>query len=152
MNELDAIVVLLILFGVFNSMAKKAKQAREQSEKKKAQPQSVQQARPKSEKVSAAPAAPSSTRLERESMQPAFQQLRTSLDDRPQKEAYVGSLGVTSQEGEDPGHDHSLHAYRLPEQAAPIHTPLSFGGSDMVRAVVMSEILQRPCERRWGRR
>ena len=133
-------------------MAKKAKQAREQAEKKKAQPQSVQQARPKSEKASAAPAAPSFTRLERAPMQSAFQQLQMNLDDRPKKEAYVGSLGVTSLEGEDPDHDHSLHAYRLPEQFEPAHTPLTFGGSDMVHAVVMSEILQRPCERRWGRR
>ena len=64
-----------------------------------------------------------------------------------------GSLGVNSTEGQDPCHEDQLaHVYPA-SPSAPVMTEvpglaLEWSGDSMVRAVIMQEVLQRPCQRR----
>lgn len=62
-----------------------------------------------------------------------------------------GSLGVTSLEGKDPCHEDQLtYAHRSEEDVASEQGGLTFDwtGSNMVKAVVMQEVLTRPAQRR----
>jgi len=61
-----------------------------------------------------------------------------------------GSLGYTSTEGKDPCHEEQLTHLRTPEETAvPEQDGLTFNwsGSDLVKAVVMQEVLTRPANR-----
>ena len=63
----------------------------------------------------------------------------------------AGSLGVTSTEGKDPCHEEQLTHVRRPEVSiAPAQGGLTFDwtGDNMVKAVVMQEVLTRPVQRR----
>lgn len=58
-----------------------------------------------------------------------------------------GSLGYASTEGKDPCHEEQLtHPRTMEEAAAPEQGGLTFSwtGSDLVKAVVMQEVLTRP--------
>lgn len=61
-----------------------------------------------------------------------------------------GSLGVTSEEGKDPCHDeqliHTRQAAEVP--AAETAQPFQWSGENMMKAVIMQEVLTRPCQRR----
>lgn len=61
-----------------------------------------------------------------------------------------GSLGVTSEEGKDPCHDeqliHTRQALIVPAEETAQSLPWS--GENMMKAVIMQEVLTRPCQRR----
>ncbi len=61
-----------------------------------------------------------------------------------------GSLGETSSEGKDPCHEEQLTHVRTIEEPAPEQGGLAFNwsGENMVKAVIMQEVLTRPCQRR----
>lgn len=64
---------------------------------------------------------------------------------------FAGSMNAKTGEGEDPCHENQL-ASAAP-QIAPVPTErpgltLNFSGNEMVRAVIMQEVLTRPCDRR----
>ncbi len=61
-----------------------------------------------------------------------------------------GSLGETSSEGKDPCHEEQLTHVRTIEEPAPEQGGLTFSwsGDNMVKAVIMQEVLTRPCQRR----
>lgn len=61
-----------------------------------------------------------------------------------------GSLGVTSMEGKDPCHEDELTLERTFAEPTQQEGGLTFNwtGSSMVNAVVMQEVLTRPCQRR----
>ncbi len=61
-----------------------------------------------------------------------------------------GSLGVPSSEGKDPCHEEQLTHVRTIEEPAPEQGGLAFNwsGENMVKAVIMQEVLTRPCQRR----
>ncbi len=66
-------------------------------------------------------------------------------------EMFAGSMNAETGEGEDPCHEEQLSPDVPP--LAPVMTErpglaLSFSGSEMVRAVIMQEVLTRPCNRR----
>ena len=60
-----------------------------------------------------------------------------------------GSLGVTSSEGKDPCHEPQLTHARSTPETTEVEGGLTFdwSGQNMVKAVVMQEILTRPCQR-----
>jgi len=61
-----------------------------------------------------------------------------------------GSLDYTSTEGKDPCHEEQLNHVRTPE-AAPVHEgglTFDWTGDNMVKAIVMQEVLTRPVQRR----
>ncbi|MDD6050682.1 MAG: hypothetical protein PUC00_05360 [Clostridiales bacterium] len=61
-----------------------------------------------------------------------------------------GSLGETSEEGKDPCHDeqliHPRQAVEVPAEETA--QPFQWSGSNMMKAVIMQEVLNRPCQRR----
>lgn len=66
-------------------------------------------------------------------------------------EMFAGSMNAATGEGEDPCHEEQLAPDAA--QTAPVMTErpglaLNFSGSEMVRAVIMQEVLTRPCNRR----
>ncbi|MDO4483155.1 MAG: hypothetical protein Q4C54_01600 [Clostridia bacterium] len=70
------------------------------------------------------------------------------------RDVFAGSLHAETTEGEDIGHEHSSHLTSRPaEQEAPAlgNLGVAFSRDDLVRAVVMQEILTRPCDRRRNR-
>ena len=80
------------------------------------------------------------------------------------EETFLGSLGEDSLEGVDPCHEDELAPAEYPCKASPDAMSgaaararttaqpsglnLRWSGDEMLRAVVMSEILTRPCDRR----
>lgn len=65
---------------------------------------------------------------------------------------FAGSMNAKTGEGEDPCHEDQLVSAAAP-QIAPVPTEqpglaLNFSGNEMVRAVIMQEVLTRPCDRR----
>lgn len=61
-----------------------------------------------------------------------------------------GSLGQTSSEGKDPCHEEQLTHVRTIEEPASEQGGLVFNwsGENMMKAVIMQEVLTRPCQRR----
>ncbi len=70
------------------------------------------------------------------------------------EDMFAGSLNAETGEGNDPCHETELQPQVEPCMLAPQNPPPApsarpaFSSNDMVRAVVMSEILTRPCDRR----
>lgn len=66
---------------------------------------------------------------------------------------YTGSLGVTTEEGYDPCHEEQadimtvLEMTELPSESAGPAVSFNWSGNEIMKAVVMQEILKRPCER-----
>lgn len=93
------------------------------------------------------------------------QELRPTVSVTPHtEETFLGSLGEDSLEGVDPCHEDELAPAEYPCHASPdamsgaaarpraaaqpSKLNLHWSGDEMLRAVVMSEILTRPCDRR----
>ncbi len=80
-------------------------------------------------------------------------QARVAATSEPYFEDSMGDVG--SIEGMDPDHDHSLHLQledtAQSESALPPVTSL-LTRNELVKSVVLSEILNRPTMRRWGSR
>ena len=70
----------------------------------------------------------------------------------PHMEDYEGSLHAESTEGIDPCHEEQLSERPAPQLAPmPVEAPgirLDWTGENMVKAFIMQEVLQRPCDRR----
>ena len=66
---------------------------------------------------------------------------------------YTGSLGITTNEGIDPCHEDqamamtSLEIGDLPDEDVATGLKFSWEGNEVLKAVVMQEILKRPCAR-----
>lgn len=66
---------------------------------------------------------------------------------------FAGSMNAETHEGEDPCHEEQLNPVKAPRLMAPVQQEepglsLEWTGESMVRAFVMQEVLQRPCDRR----
>ena len=66
---------------------------------------------------------------------------------------FAGSMDAETHEGEDPYHEEQLNPVKGPRLMAPIQREepglsLEWTGESMVKAFVMQEVLQRPCDRR----
>ena len=138
--ENAAPLLLLLFFWVFIgipvSVAKKA------AEKKKAAQPAVQKTR----REDPAPAAPKQAAPER------LVPLASTLYEPDHDDSvFTGSLGPVTTEGYDPCHEEQLNGMELvcrpdkevPEAKAVSGLPFGWTGSDMVRGIVMSEILNR---------
>lgn len=85
------------------------------------------------------------------------QRIQSRMESMEGYGAYQGSLGVDSAEGRDLcdsdlGHDRELEfSWRESAYTSDIGVVPEMDAQAMARAVVMSEILKRPSERKWGR-
>lgn len=85
-----------------------------------------------------------------------YQPLQARVVELQQEPRYVGSMGDTgSTEGMDPDHDHSLHLELEEggsrEGALPAIATL-FQRDELVKGIVLSEVLARPTTCKWGSR
>lgn len=154
----DFLGVVLVIIAVVSAISKNAKK------KKKAQEQSrqIQTAVPKMEAVpkdtqKPAPAAEESMLPPETPAAPAVRQeiaprVETRVRVSSHMEDYEGSLHAESTEGIDPCHEEQLSERPAPRLAPmPVETPgirLDWTGENMVKAFIMQEVLQRPCDRR----
>ena len=154
---MEALSVIFVIFAVISSLAKAAQRkngnaqqrVRQQRAQKAPQPRAVMPASP-------APAPQAAQQR---------QELRPTVSVTPHtEETFLGSLGEDSLEGVDPCHEDELAPADYPCQASPdamsgaaarpraaaqpSKLNLHWSGDEMLRAVVMSEILTRPCDRR----
>ena len=141
MAEFAPILLLLfvwIFIGVPISIAKKAA-----NQKKPTRP--AQAGAPAEEKSSAAP---------EPAVPERFRPLTPALTEPDHDDSvFTGSLGAFSTEGYDPCHDEQMQSLEAvcrpgreqehPTPQASSGLPLGWTGSDMVRGIVMSEILNR---------
>lgn len=161
----DFLGVVLVIIAVVSAISKNAKKKK----KAQAQSQQIQNAVPKTKAVpqemktvpmeakKAAPAAEESMLPPETPAAPAVRQeiaprVETRVRVSPHMEEYEGSLHAESTEGIDPCHEEQLSERPVPQLApVPVETPgirLEWTGENMVRAFIMQEVLQRPCERR----
>ena len=131
-----ASIIVLVFFWVIAAALRKATQ---QQQKKVTRPAAQQPAKEEQPAVQSKPAERLTTLTPSISL--------TGHDDS----VYQGSLNAVTGEGYDPCHDEQLSVMPSAGDAAPAPQPVSaqpslpFGwtGSDMVRGIVMSEILKR---------
>ncbi len=146
--------VLFLIISLVASIVSSAKKEKEkqaartrqaESAKRRAQTlQQMQQAAPK-----AAPVMPAMSFADVPGMV-AAPTVHTHLQPDCVTHDAPGSLGVVSDEGKDPCHEEQLTFDRTLPEAAEARPALTFDwtGDSMVKAVVMSEILTRPQQRR----
>ena len=146
MNDL---LILMMVFAVLMSVFKKAAKAPPKTQRPEPRPFSVEPA-PSHSSSPAAPAAaqPAARPLQQE------QRLHT-----PEGESQPLTFAerMRSMEGRDPCHEQQLTPAVRPASASPLlavaeetqpSISLDFTRDELLRAVVMQEVLTRPCERR----
>lgn len=155
---MEGIIIIAVVFAWISAFMKSAKKKTESAQKY----QRVSRPAPAAGRAAKAPKADSPTvQPSGEGMSMAYQPMQTHLsqllkEETPKHEEYVGSLGVASAEGEDVcdpslGHSAASAAYQEDAQAVGDEAPLSWSPSAVIQGVVMSVILKRPSERKWGR-
>ena len=151
MNDLvPFIFILLIFFGSIASSKKKQARKAANHPYQPAPPQPAKSQPARAPQQAGSPAQPAMDTVEHREIAPtvhAHVEPDCDIHDAP------GSLGVTSGEGQDPCHAEQMTHVRAPAAAvspAPEGGGLQFdwSGDSMVKAVVMQEVLTRPCQRR----
>ena len=169
---MDGLIVLFFIAVVISSLSKSKKNSQQQKRAMDQRKQSMQQfarpASPASVKPAAPrPAAPKPMMMSvkpvavpvqpsAEPMQPA-PAMPTVQVTRHTDDIFEGSMAMESTEGYDPCHEEDLQEAVTPCELAPDDTPapaaatdgldLEWTGSAMVKAMVMQEVLTRPCDR-----
>ena len=152
---LGVVLVIIAVVSAISKNAKKKKKAQEQSRqiqtavpKMKAVPKDTQKPAPAAEESMLPPETPAAPAARREIAPRVETRVRVS----PHMEEYEGSLHAESTEGVDPCHEEQLSGRPALQLAPmPVETPgirLEWTGENMVKAFIMQEVLQRPCERR----
>ncbi len=146
MNDLVAFIFILLIF--FGSIASSKKKQARKAANHPYQPAKPQPAR--APQQAGSPAHPAMDTVAHREIAPtvhAHVEPDCDIHDAP------GSLGVTSGEGQDPCHAEQMTHVRAPAAAvspAPEGGGFQFdwSGDSMVKAIVMQEVLTRPCQRR----
>ena len=166
MESIGALIWIIIVGSIVSSFVKKAKQqqkaAEEQKKKQPAKPIPGQMTMeqlftaPKVEKypdpVRFSGSIPEGTDPCHESDLGGPDRMKSSLYGGSLG-TYTGSLGTSTYEGIDPCHDDqaaamtSLEISDLPDEDAKPGLKFSWEGNEVLKAVVMQEILKRPCAR-----
>lgn len=166
---MEFLIVLLILFGVVNSIIKKGKEYAQRNNTTSRPSSSPAEEWPDWPEVDFRPQ-PSPSSVKKETSQgfsrdftraENYNAPTPSVMDWKEREAefdepYVGSLGVASGEGksqQDEGRAKRRSAEQFLVYGANVEDELiSVDAKTMLQGVVMSEILMRPSQRKWGRR
>lgn len=162
---MDSILALLVVLWIFGSLVKASKA------KSAAKKQSVHRTAGQGETPPPAPAPGRAAAAARKKKAPASRgespavstegrdTCDPSLGHDPRRAApYGGSLGATSTEGRDTCDPSLGHERRQPVEPAADAYALDEGpvpeldAQTLIQGIVMSEILKRPYERKWGRR
>ena len=152
---LGVVLVIIAVVSAISKNAKKKKKAQEQSRQiqtavpeMKAVPRDTQKPASATEESMLSPEKLAAPAARREIAPRVETRVRVS----PHMEDYEGSLHAESTEGIDPCHEEQLSERPAPQLAPmPVETPgirLEWTGENMVKAFIMQEVLQRPCERR----
>ena len=152
---LGVVLVIIAVVSAISKNAKKKKKAQEQAQqiqtavpKMKAMPKDAPKAAPVAEESMLPPEAPAAPAVRQEIAPRVEARVRVS----PHMEEYEGSLHAESTEGVDPCHEEQLSGRPALQLAPmPVETPgirLEWTGENMVKAFIMQEVLQRPCDRR----
>ena len=153
----DFLGVVLVIIAVVSAISKNAKKkkAQEQSRqirtavpKMEAVPKDTQKPAPAAEESMLPPEMPAAPVVRQEIAPRVETRVRVS----PHMEDYEGSLHAESTEGIDPCHEEQLSERPAPQLVPmPVEAPgirLDWTGENMVKAFIMQEVLQRPCDRR----
>ena len=146
----ELLPILIILIGAVSSWMKKKKQSEQQKQQLEARKQAVQQAVAKQmeQQKKAAAAAPMQTQIHWEQPAPAVQPAPVAAPHVPLTPA-PAQMGT---EGED-----ACHEYMLDEPIEIKKTPVlqekesEETARELVRGVIIGEILRRPAVKRYGR-
>ena len=137
--QFPAIFILLILWLVISIPLKKLNEAAKKGTQKKAPPAGRAPGGTRPEKAPAPGAAPE-----------GYSPLRPSISVTAHDDSiYRGSLNAVTGEGYDPCHDQQLSSLTEAESRLPAEEPavpalqLSWTGNDIVRGLVVGEILRR---------
>ena len=164
---MEVLIVIIIVASLINSLAKRTKQvtqqAQSQSTVKPHKHHAAKPQQPKSQPMIR------SNQTRTTPIQPRhYETIQPMVSDTGSQQGYVGSLGAGSSEGADSDEgkdmcDSSLGHAGRPQRIAlsddttedlsgarPDFLPERYDGSELVRAVVMNEILTRP-QQRWER-
>lgn len=153
MESVQSLLPLLIWVLVIIAIVNKSRKQKQQAKKKTDARPETKERTPASETRKAsgsatASAAPPERTMSAERPAAPVTPLRPTVADQ---DFYTGSLGVFSTEGEDPCHEEQVslldEAESMPEPVVNTpqgNSPVPQNGNDLVRAVVMSEILKRP--------
>lgn len=139
------VVIIGAVAAIINAASKKKQQAQTQYPPVVNMPVQPQAA------PAAKPASMSSMLPPREaSPQTAQPTVHTHLEPDCDVHDASGSLNFRSLEGKDPCHEEQLPASRTsqPEQSDGPGLTLNWTGDNLVKAIVMQEVLTRPCQRR----
>lgn len=157
---MEALSVILVIFAVISSLSKAAqrKNGKAQQRVRLQRAQQAAEARAAKPAKAASPAPAAQSVREHQTLQPTVSVTPHT------EETFLGSLGEDSLEGVDPCHEDELAPAEYPCKASPENSKgasaraqaaaqpsglnLRWSGDEMLRAVVMSEILTRPCDRR----
>ena len=149
----DLIAILAVVAALIGLVAKSSKKnAKGQPARAKAQSAAGSAASP------APAAAPPAMQGELPHMPaPHVHELKPQVAVTPHTpDIFSGSMNASTGEGFDPCHEAELTPQSepcmasprpVPPQVSPAPLQLSWTGNDMVKAVVMQEILRRPCDR-----
>ena len=152
---LGVVLVIIAIISAISKNASKKKKAREESRqiqaavpKMKAMPKDAPKAAPVAEETMLPPEAPAAPTVRQEIAPRVEARVRVS----PHMEEYEGSLHAESTEGVDSCHEVQLSGRPAIQLAPmPVEPPgirLEWTGENMVKAFIMQEVLQRPCDRR----
>lgn len=153
--DFSVIIVIVAIVWALSSVANRAKTMNQAKKPPSDAKANEQAAKPKAKQSISAPKQ-NADRL-RVAQPAAYQTIQSRMVDPNRDEEYVGSLAAESTEGIDPCHDEEMqraYAINRPYQteASALGVAGMFGRDALVKAVVMSEILTRPSQRKWGRR
>ena len=140
-----SLIVLLIIWVVVGLVSKKKKPGAQNAQNVKA---GAGKPGAKAPKASQAPQAAPKPMSQPEPLRPSVLQPTITVTEHDDS-VYQGSMFAVTGEGYDPCHDEQLAPLSAAESTVVAETPaepglqLSWTGSDVVRGVVMSEILNR---------
>lgn len=157
--DFEVLIVLFVVVMAVSSLSRKAKQVQQTAQKRTGSPAAAPVKQAKSVKAEAARPSAATPYIDKTPVQPVeYKTIQARVTDPHMEPSYVGSMGGESGEGIDPCHDDEMQrAYALDvrpvDAAAPdIGIAAMFGRDQLLKAVVMSEILARPAQRKWGNR
>lgn len=143
------VLPIIIVGSIIASVSKRRKKAAAANQPRHHSPKAVNSA-PQPQTKPAAPAIMPALSFGDVPGQVMVPTVHTHVEPECDTHDMPGSLGVTSSEGKDPCHEEQLTHVRTFEEPAPTEGGLTFqwSGANMVQAVIMQEVLTRPCQRR----
>ena len=167
---MEGLIIIAVLYAWFSVIRKAAQKTKNQSNARRGSPAGARPAAKQTRQNAAQPQKP--PKPSGEGMSRGYQPMQTHMEELRQQEqanrhpqsapVYAGSLGggslegAPSREGEDACDPSLGHGAPSASAADGVYAEaidggaLGWSGRALVQGVVMSEILKRPAERKWG--